>query len=121
MRESYRHQVKLLLQVLPFVAKEKIFALKGGTAINFFIRDFPRLSIDIDLTYLPVKDRSESLKDIKDGVERIATELEKQITGSRIVRQMSGGTVSRLLIRSPEAQIKLEVNTVLRGTIFDPI
>ena len=46
---------------MPFVAAEKDFALKGGTAINLFLRDLPRLSVDIDLTYLPIADRAQSL------------------------------------------------------------
>lgn len=50
MNEAYRDQVRLLLDVLPLVAEEKVFALKGGTAINLFERDLPRLSVDIDLT-----------------------------------------------------------------------
>ena len=59
--ENYRKQVSLLVKILPLVARETIFALKGGTAINLFIRDMPRLSVDIDLTYLRVSPRSESL------------------------------------------------------------
>ena len=55
--ERYRRQVALLVEVLPIVAEEQVFALKGGTAINLFIRDMPRLSVDIDLTYLPVAPR----------------------------------------------------------------
>lgn len=47
-REIYEAQVALLVRLLPFVAGEGIFALKGGTAINLFYRDLPRLSIDID-------------------------------------------------------------------------
>ena len=50
----YRRQVDLLVRTLPYVAEEECFALKGGTAINLFVRDLPRLSVDIDLTYLPV-------------------------------------------------------------------
>ena len=49
----YREQVSLLLRVLPIVGREQVFALKGGTAINLFVRDLPRLSVDIDLTFLP--------------------------------------------------------------------
>jgi Nucleotidyl transferase AbiEii toxin, Type IV TA system len=52
--ESYRKQVALLIRTVPLVAAEKEFALKGGTAINLFVRDMPRLSVDIDLTYVPV-------------------------------------------------------------------
>ncbi|MDO5980808.1 nucleotidyl transferase AbiEii/AbiGii toxin family protein [Flavivirga spongiicola] len=59
---NYKNQVALLLQVLPEVAKEKCFALHGGTAINLFIRDMPRLSVDIDLTYIPIEDRDTSLQ-----------------------------------------------------------
>lgn len=51
-RETYEAQVALLVRILPHVAKEDVFALKGGTAINLFYRDLPRLSVDIDLTYL---------------------------------------------------------------------
>ena len=58
---SYRKQVALLIRVIPFVAEEKDFALKGGTAINLFVRDMPRLSVDIDLTYLPIQPRPQSL------------------------------------------------------------
>ena len=66
----YRAQVDLLLQVLPYVAKEEIFALKGGTAINLFIRAMPRLSVDIDLTYLPLDPRTDALQNIQDGLGR---------------------------------------------------
>ncbi len=45
----YYQQVTLLIRMLPLVAQEKVFALKGGTAINLFVRNFPRLSVDIDL------------------------------------------------------------------------
>jgi predicted nucleotidyltransferase component of viral defense system len=55
--ENYRRQVELLLRTVPFIAMEKCFALKGGTAINLFVRDLPRLSVDIDLTYVPVSPR----------------------------------------------------------------
>jgi hypothetical protein len=54
--ETYRAQVDLLLLVLPHLAKEESCAIKGGTAINLFVRDMPRLSVDIDLTWLPFDD-----------------------------------------------------------------
>ena len=61
-RESYLAQVRLLMRLLPVVSTESAFALKGGTAINLFYRDMPRLSVDIDLAYLPIEDRATSLK-----------------------------------------------------------
>ena len=54
-KNTYLKQAQLVLQLLPFVMKQEHFALKGGTAINFFVRDLPRLSIDIDLTYIPLE------------------------------------------------------------------
>lgn len=60
----YFDQAKLLLRVLPHVLSESCFALKGGTAINFFIRDLPRLSVDIDLVYLPIENRTETISNI---------------------------------------------------------
>ena len=75
---KYKTKVDLLLQILPYISREEIFALKGGTAINLFIRDMPRLSVDIDLTYLPFDHREEALQKIQDGLGRIRTVIEKQ-------------------------------------------
>ena len=71
MLDRYIDQVRLLIDVLPHIAKENVFALKGGTAINLFYRDMPRLSVDIDLTYLPVEDRNASLRHIDEALDRI--------------------------------------------------
>ena len=70
--EVYLRQVTLLLRAIPFIARETSFALKGGTAINLFVRDLPRLSVDIDLTYLPVLNRSRSLGAIDKAMKRVA-------------------------------------------------
>jgi len=74
---GYKSQVQLLLQCLPSVASEHCFAIKGGTAINLFIKDLPRLSVDIDLVYLPLNDRDQSLKEIEFGLLNIKDKLEK--------------------------------------------
>lgn len=68
---SYNIQVGLLIKVLPEIAKEQCFALHGGTAINLFHNEMPRLSVDIDLTYIPLEDRQTSLKNINDALSRI--------------------------------------------------
>ena len=70
--DVYARQVRLLVRTLPLVFQEPCFALKGGTAINLFVRDLPRLSVDIDLTYLPVEDRDTSLAAIDAALRRIA-------------------------------------------------
>jgi predicted nucleotidyltransferase component of viral defense system len=75
--DIYRKQVELLVQTLPQVAEETCFALKGGTAINLFVRDMPRLSVDIDLTYLPISDRNHSLADIDAALKRIGGRINR--------------------------------------------
>jgi len=93
----YRAQVDLLLQVLPYVAKEEIFALKGGTAINLFIRAMPRLSVDIDLTYLPLDPRTDALQNIQDGLGRIKDDIEKNVPRVKISTvSLNGGTNVKL-------------------------
>lgn len=68
MQEAYQKQVSLLLDILPEVAKEECFAMHGGTAINLFVRDMPRLSVDIDLTYVPIEERSLTLENINQAL-----------------------------------------------------
>ncbi|WP_272956389.1 nucleotidyl transferase AbiEii/AbiGii toxin family protein [Rhizobium rhizogenes] len=76
-RDQYISQLELLVQALPMIADEPAFALKGGTAINLFYRDLPRLSVDIDLTYLPLKPRDESLAEIDAALDRVASKVER--------------------------------------------
>ncbi len=71
-QSTYYKQVFLLLKVLPYVFEDGVFALKGGTAINMFVKNMPRMSIDIDLTYIPLEPRLESLKNIDKGLKKIA-------------------------------------------------
>ena len=115
----YKAQVDLLLQVLPYVAKEKIFALKGGTAINLFVRDMPRLSVDIDLTYLPLDSRENALQNIQDGLNRIKVDIEKNVPEVKVhTVPLNGGTDVKLNCQGKNAQIKIEVNTITRGNVF---
>lgn len=120
MRSEYEKQVKLLLKVLPSLNRVNYFALKGGTAINFFVQEFPRLSVDIDVAYININSRDEALKDIQEGIEIISTDINKRMPEANLTKQKSGGTVSKLIIWLDGAQIKLEVNTVLRGSIVKP-
>ena len=116
----YRAQVELLLQTIPYIAKETIFALKGGTAINLFIRSLPRLSVDIDLTYIPINDRETALNEISEGLGRIKTDLEKSIPGISVTTVSREGQDAKINCQFHGAQIKIEVNTTTRGTINDP-
>ena len=119
---EYKEQVRLLLQVLPYVAEEAVFALKGGTAINLFHRDFPRLSVDIDLTYLPTKDRKTALKGIADGLDRIQKALENAIQSIKVTKlPQSDGEEAKLSCRLGGTEIKIEVNTTIRGHLWEPV
>ena len=122
-REIYRKQVALLIRVLPLIAEETCFALKGGTAINLFIRDMPRLSVDIDLTYVPVSPRAQSLAAIvsppwRNGSPACASK--RYIASARLTPSGSEGAVTRLNIRQGDVQTKIEVTPVLRGCVYEP-
>ena len=80
MLDRYVVQVRLLLSVLPDIATETAFALKGGTAINLFYRDMPRLSVDIDLAYLRVADRQSSLDEIDEAFNRHSIASTREIS-----------------------------------------
>ena len=111
---NYKPQVSLLLSVLPEVAKETCFALHGGTAINLFVRDMPRLSVDIDLTYVPVEDRAKSFKNITKALERIKGNIEGVVPNTKVIHKHDA---LKLQVSKAQAQIKLEVNQAMRGTI----
>lgn len=118
--ETYERQVALLIAVMPFVEAEKDFALKGGTAINLFLRDLPRLSVDIDLTYLPVADRAQSLAAIDAGMKRLGKAIAAGLRDARVTEVVNRAEkiVTKLTVQTREAQIKIEVTPVLRGCVF---
>jgi predicted nucleotidyltransferase component of viral defense system len=120
--EQYQRQVALLVEAIPLVATEADFALKGGTAINLFVRDMPRLSVDIDLTYLPVAERPQSLGAIDTAMKRIAVKLRERLPGAQVTEAQNAreGIVTKLILRRGNAQIKIEVTPVLRGCVFAP-
>lgn len=115
----YIKQVELLLQILPYIAKENCLALKGGTAINMFVRDLPRLSVDIDLTYLPFDDRDEALNNISNALLRIKEHLYATMPELTFSQQTQTETnETKLICQRHNTQVKIEVNTVMRGHIF---
>ena len=114
MNAAYKRQVRLLLDVLPEVAKEKCFALHGGTAINLFVRDMPRLSVDIDLTYVEVGERDEALAGINNALLRIKANIEGLRSSIRVQHKTN---VCRLQLDEYGVLIKIEVNVVVRGLL----
>lgn len=115
-------QAELLLRVLPLIQAESVFALKGGTAINFFVRDLPRISVDIDLAYLPVNDREIALEQISDALNRISAMIKRRIPGTQIVQRKirRSDFLMGMIVRREEVSVKIEPNLVLRGTVYEP-
>ena len=114
MNNAYTKQVKLLLDVLPEVAKEACFAMHGGTAINLFVRDMPRLSVDIDLTYVEIAERNETLEGINAALMRIKERIEGLRPSIRIQHKEN---ICKLQLDERGVMIKIEVNMVGRGLI----
>lgn len=117
--DRYRDQMRLLMRVLPIVADEKAFALKGGTAINLFVRQMPRLSVDIDLVFLPTMPRNPALKTCGEALERIANAIEKRV-GVKAERQTHKADELRVMVQDGRTRIKIELSPVLRGTMHSP-
>ncbi len=122
-RDQYEKQVGLLVRVMPFVADEAVFALKGGTAINLFVRDMPRLSVDIDLTYVPVEPREASLKGIDVAMRRIGAGISANLKGARVEPRIlkPEGIASKIDVELDGARIKIEVTPVSRGCVYEPV
>jgi predicted nucleotidyltransferase component of viral defense system len=78
----------------------------------------PRLSVDIDLTYISIEDRDTSLANIKTALGNIKTRIEKVVPGVRVIDRSDRG---KLQISQGGTILKLEVNLVGRGTIADPV
>jgi len=90
----YFKQVEFILQTIPHIAAETGFALKGGTAIYLFVRDMPRLSVDIDLAYLPVEEpRDTALNKISDALRRITVALKRTMPGVKAQESQGQGSV----------------------------
>lgn len=118
MDRTYADTVRLLLAVTPVVFDGDIFAMKGGTAINLFIQDMPRLSVDIDVVYRPWQtQRDEALRAINDELAAITQRVEPLGVQTRLIR---GKDLSdtKLIVENDTSQVKIEVNIVFRGTVL---
>lgn len=114
MNELYKKQVALLIKIMPSVYKIPDFAVHGGTAINLFHKNMPRYSVDIDITYIPVRDREESLKAINDHLIELKRLIEKTIPGIKTTLKPA---VWKLFCVKDGATVKIEVNGTKRGLI----
>ncbi len=116
MNDIYRKQVALLIRIMPSVYRIKDFAVHGGTAINLFHKNMPRYSVDIDLTYIPIHDREESLKAINEHLKVLKASIERSVPGIKVDPKYN---VWKLLCALDGAMVKIEVNGTKRGIIGD--
>ncbi len=118
MNPTYVQTVNLLLDIAPTVFQTPRFAMKGGTALNLFVQDLPRLSVDIDVVFVNhLADRVTALEEIALEIQRIEGATAKMGYESR-TRKVHGGDEVKLDIFSAEAEVKVEVNFVFRGTVL---
>lgn len=117
--DFYKNQFSLLLKVLPCLKEIDDFVLKGGTAINLFYRDFPRISVDIDLTYTRILSRDETIQKMNAGLEKLAEHIAKRVPTAKIQKRYAQNNeyILKLNVIGENAIIKIEPNFVLRGTI----
>ena len=112
--DIYKKQVALLIRIMPSVYRIKDFAVHGGTAINLFHKNMPRYSVDIDLTYIPIKSRDESFKDINQHLKTLSASIKKTIPGVKIIHKLK---VLKLHCVLDGAMVVIEVNGIKRGVI----
>ena len=119
---QYIEQVRLLLSCLPALQNQDVFALKGGTAINFFIQDLPRLSVDIDLTYIKENTRNQAIKEIQEGLRDLGKKITSYDSSYQIKELLTAdGLLKKIIVKSKRAQIKIEPNFIMRCSLLPTI
>ena len=121
MSQNFKEQVRLLLDVLTMATADNRIALKGGTAINLFVQDFPRLSVDIDLVYLALEDRDESLQNMSNIMRNVANTINASKAIKADLKLTKEGIVKQILVIRQTTAIKIELNLVIRGSLYAPI
>ena len=117
MNQVYLDTARLMIQVAPLVFADNVFALKGGTAINLFVRDMPRLSVDLDLVFVDHRlDRDKALASINEAIRSAVDRLKKRGFQTHAATVADAGE-TKLFVRRDKLEVKVEVNFVLRGTV----
>jgi len=118
-KNQFYQQTELLVAILPFMTKDTNFALHGGTAINFFVRNMPRISVDIDLTYLRIDSRKTMIDVINEQLRIISNRISSSITEVQVEEIFDDEkNIFKLLVRRKNALVKIEPNQVIRGSLF---
>ena len=118
MTPTYLATARLLTEIAPLVFEGGFFALKGGTAINLFLREMPRLSVDLDLVFTDHRlPRAEALTAINEALRVAGRQLAKRGLKVQGVSVADMGE-TKLLVQRDDLSVKIEVNTVIRGTVY---
>ncbi|MFH2138742.1 MAG: nucleotidyl transferase AbiEii/AbiGii toxin family protein [Candidatus Omnitrophota bacterium] len=120
-KNLFYQQADLLISILPYMAEDPSFALHGGTAINFFVQDMPRLSVDIDLTYLNVGSREKTLQEISEKLKLISGRISTSLPAVQIEEKIEtpNNFTTKLFVKRRNAIVKIEPNQVIRGALFN--
>ena len=117
MNQIYLDTARLMIQIAPLVFADNVFALKGGTAINLFVREMPRLSVDLDLVFVDHRlGRDEALARINEAIRNSVDRLKKRGFQTHTATVPDAGE-TKLFVRRDKLEVKVEVNYVLRGTV----
>lgn len=124
-RSEIFEKVLLLMRLLelfnghPYLKNRLV--LKGGTALNLFEFDLPRLSVDIDLNYIGSADL-ETMKAERPKIEQAITDVcnRAEITVERRATEHAGG---KWQLRYPSAlggggNLQLDINFMLREPLW---
>lgn len=127
-REDYLEKSIRLLYLLEAIKDNPLLrsrlALKGGTALNLFIMELPRLSVDIDLNYIGSPEREVMLEE-RPLVERTLQAVCGR-EGFRVRRIPSDHAGGKWLLRfdstlGREGSLELDINFLLRIPMWDPM
>jgi hypothetical protein len=120
MNAAYVRTVQLMLEIAPAVFATPAFAMKGGTALNLFLQDMPRLSVDIDVVFVPYGlPREQALRHIEQELSGVRSRVEELGYAARLSKSAEGNE-AKLFVRADDAEVKIEVNFVFRGTVLPP-
>ena len=118
MIQQYINAVRLLLDVAPIVFESPYFAMKGGTALNLFVQNLPRLSVDIDVVFTDhLMTRDAALETISSNLNNSRQKIERMGHSARMQKTQKGENI-KLLVENGLTQVKVEVNIVFRGTVL---
>ncbi len=118
MEKFYVDTVRLMLEVAPEVFASGRVAMKGGTALNFFVQDMPRLSVDIDVVFVPHQTpRDTALAEIANELSALQTRINRRGIRAELASSKTGDE-TKLFVRRDRIEVKIEINHVFRGTLL---